>query len=219
MRPLAWIATGFVLVAFDMRVDAYDMAPDLIGWLCIAWGARHVTRPAVPGLALAAAAASAVDFALPSRMAPVDPRNGHVLMDQVDNSQGFPEVFVFEHIEGVRLALLWAAFAAAALTTWLLIGDLRRRADAFGRTAAARELGLLQGLVPGLWTGPYVIASSAALFAGGSFDPVWNGTMEYVALVGLAPVVWLVTLTLRERDYMWAVSPTPDPTGPAHATS
>jgi hypothetical protein len=202
-----------------MRIDAYDLAPDIIGWLCIAWGARQVTRPAVPGLALVAAAASAVDFALPSRMAPVDPRNGKVLMDQVGNPQGFPQVFVFENVEGVRLALLWAAFLAAALATWLLIGDLRRRADAYGRTAAARELGLLQGLVPGLWAGPYVIASSAALFAGGSFDPVWNGVMEYLALAGLAPVVWLVTLTIRERDYMWAVSPTPSPTDSAHATS
>jgi hypothetical protein len=215
MRPLTWIALGFMLVAVDMRIISFDIGPDPVGWLMVAWGARRVARPAVTWLAVVAAVASTFDFSLPSRMAPVDPRDGKVLTDQVGNPQGFPEVFIFEHVEGVRLAFIWLAFLVAALTTWLLIGDLRRRAEAYGRSGAARELGLLQGLVPGVWVGPYLLASSAALFAGGSFDPVWNDLMEFVAIASLVPITWFVSLVIRERDYTWAVSPDPLP---AHAS-
>jgi hypothetical protein len=212
MRPLSWIAAGLLVIAFDMRIVAFDLLPDVIGWALIVVGAWRVARPATVAVLGLAAVTSLCDLVLPSRWAHVDPGNGRIVDDVTAIRLGYPEVLIFDRLEGGRLALLVLAYAAAAVAIWMLLHDFTARARAAGRDSAAKQLGLLRGLVPGLWIGPYLLGAVATLIAGGSFDPVWNHELEYVALLGLLPVTWLAVLAARERDHAWALPA--EPPGP-----
>jgi hypothetical protein len=205
MRPLSWIAPGLLLVAIDMRIVAFDLLPDPLGWVLIAVGAWRIARPATVTAIVLAAVASCADLVLPYTWAHVDPETGRIVDELTAIRQGYPELLIFDRLSGARLAFLTLAYGAACVATWMLLRDLTKRARAAGRWSTAKQLGLLWGLVPGLWVGPYLLRAVATLIAGGSFDPVWNQSMEYVALVGLIPVVWLAVLVATERDRAWAV--------------
>ena len=43
-RPLTLAAVGLVAVAIDMRVVAWDLLPDVLGWLLVAFAAWRLTR-------------------------------------------------------------------------------------------------------------------------------------------------------------------------------
>lgn len=214
MRPLSWIAPGLLLLAIDMRVAAFDLLPDPLGWVLILIGIWRIARPATVAAVGLATAASFADVLLPYRWTYVDPATGTVVDEVTAIRLGYPELLVFDKLSGLRLGFVVLALATAALATWMVLRDLSHRARAAGRSSAARQLGLLWSLVPGLWIAPHLLAAIAALVAGGSYDPVWNHNMEYVALLGLVPVTWLAVLTILERDHAWALhteSPHPPP--------
>jgi hypothetical protein len=194
-----------MMIALDMRIVAFDLLPDVLGWVLVVVGAWSIARPATVAVLGLAGLASATDLLLPSRWEYVDPATGRIVDEVTAIRRGFPEVLIFDRLEGVRLALLVLAYTVAAVAVWMLLRDLTARARAAGRTSAAQQLGLLRGLVPGLWIGPYLLAAVATLISGGSFDPVWNHSFEYVALVGLVPVTWFAVLAFLERDHAWAV--------------
>jgi hypothetical protein len=205
MRPLSWIAPGLLLIAIDMRIVAFDLLPDPLGWALIAVGAWQIARPASVAAIGLAGVASFADLLLPYRWANVAPDTGRIVDDLTAIREGDPELLIFDRLTGLRLATLVLAYAAAALATWMLLRDLTERARAAGRSSAAKQLGLLRGLVPGLWAGPYLLGALAALISDGSFDPVWNHELEYVALLGLVPLAWFAILVARERDHAWAL--------------
>jgi hypothetical protein len=214
MRPLSWIAPGILIVAIDFRLNAIDVLPDPIGWLMIAMGAWQLARPATVSAIGVAGVASLVEVALPYRWVQISPETGQVIHEKTTVRYAYPEILVYDGVSGVRLAFLVLGYATAGLAIWMLLRDLAARARSVGRLTAAHQLGLLRGLVPGLWIAPYVIGGIADLIAGRSFDPVWNDGLEYVALVGLVPVAWLVALLIVERDRAWALpteSPSPPP--------
>jgi hypothetical protein len=205
MRPLTWMAPGLVLVAVDFRLLAVDLLFDPLGWLMIAIGAWQIARPATVTAVGVAGLASFVDVLLPYRWVQIHPETGRVVEQVTTTRYAYPEVLIFDRVSGVRLVLLTLAFAAAGVALWMLLRDLTERAKGAGRTTTAKQLGLLRGLVPGLWVGPYLLGAVAAVGAGGSFDPVWNGGLAYVALVGLVPMLWLAGLLAWERDRAWAL--------------
>jgi hypothetical protein len=205
MRPLSWIAPGLLLVAIDMRIVAFDMFPDPLGWALIAVGAWQVGRPATVAAIGLAGVASFADVLLPYRWANIDPDTGRIVDDLTAIREGDPEVLIFDRLSGLRLLLVLLAYATAALASWMLLRDLTARARAAGRTSTAKQLGLLRGLVPGLWAGPYLLGAFATLISGGSFDPVWNHELEYLALLGLVPITWFTVIVALERDRAWAL--------------
>jgi len=205
MRPLSWIAPGLLLVAIDMRIVAFDVLPDPLGWALIVTGAWQIARPATVAAIGLAGVASFTDLLLPYRWAYVDPETGRIVDELTAIRNGDPKLLTFDRLSGLRLTSMLLAYALAALASWMLLRDLTARARAAGRTSAARQLGLLRGLVPGLWAAPYVLGAFATLVSGGSFDPVWNHELEYVALLGLIPVTWFAVLVALERDHAWAV--------------
>ena len=214
MRPLSWIAPGLLLIAIDMRVVAFDLLPDPLGWALIVVGAWRIARPATVAVLGLAGVASFADLLLPYRWAPIDPDTGRIVSELTAIREGDPEILTFDRLSGLRLVMVLLAYTTAALATWMLLRDLTARARAARRTSAAKQLGLLRGLVPGVWMGPYVLSSLTALLTDRTFDPVWNHNWEYVALVGLIPLTWFAILLVLERDHAWALpteSPTPPP--------
>jgi hypothetical protein len=218
MRPLSWIAPGLLLIAIDMRVVAFDLLPDPLGWALIIVGAWRIARPTTVAALGLAGLASFADLLLPYRWAYVVPTTGRIVDEVTAIQRGYPELLIFDRLTGPRLLSVALAYATAAFAVWLLLRDLTTRARTAGRISAARQLGLLRGLVPGLWLGPYLLGALTALLTGRSFDPVWNHAWEYLALLGLVPVAWFATLTVLERDHAWALPDEP-PASPRSSPS
>ena len=53
-RPLTLAAVGLVAVGIDMRVVAWDLLPDVLGWFLVAFAAWRLTVRWAAGLALVA---------------------------------------------------------------------------------------------------------------------------------------------------------------------
>jgi hypothetical protein len=214
MRPLSWIAPGLFIVAIDFRLNAIDVLLDPVGWLMIAMGAWQLARPATVTAVGVATLASLAEVTLPYRWAQISPETGKIIDEVTTTRYAYPEVLVYDRVSGARLVLLALSYLAAGVALWMLLRDLAARARSMGRSSTAKQLGLLRGLVPGLWIAPYLIGMVTALIAGRSFDPVWNGGLEYLALAGLIPMLWLALLLGLERDRAWALpteSPSPPP--------
>ena len=57
-----------------------------------------------------------------------------------------------------------------------------------------------------MWTGPLLVMLVVSASAeDGSFDPVWNGSLELLALAGIVVIGALVVVLLRETNRAWAV--------------
>jgi hypothetical protein len=212
VRPLSLIVAGLALVAIDYRFEALDIALDPVGWLLIVLGARQLARPVTVRVIGLAGVASCVEAVLPSHHARINTLTGEIIEGPVGSRLGTPQVLVFDRVSGLYLGLLALAVVLTGLASWMLLRDLSERAWMNGRRSTASQLGLLRGLVPGLWVLPSLIAMAVELIASGSYDPVWNDPLDYLTLVGLVPVVWLLVLLTLERDRAWAVpaaSPVP----------
>jgi hypothetical protein len=89
---------------------------------------------------------------------------------------------------------------------WLLLRALATRAAAWERADAARQLRWLRWLTLGVWTTPVlVVVAVSAASEDGSFDPVWNGSIELLALAGTVVFGAVVAVLLRETNRAWAV--------------
>jgi hypothetical protein len=206
MRPLMFVAVGLAVVAVDIRTERLDFLPDALGWGLIALGAwrMSLTRPAI---AAAAAALLAVpEVSLPYRFVMLDPDTGERVRPRPGVDLGYPEHLIFDDLTGWRLAVLAAATVAAGVALWLLLGALATRASAWERADTARKIRWLRWLIMGVWLGPYLaVLAVRASAEDGSFDPVWNGNLEFLALAGVVVVGALVAVLLRETNRAWAV--------------
>jgi hypothetical protein len=117
------------------------------------------------------------------------------------------EHIAFDPASGLRLAVMAAAAAAAGVALWLLVGGLAHMALTAGHLRTARQLGWLRWLVPGSWVAPYLVVIAAAVATSDSFDPVWNGGLEYAVFAGLVPFAWLAVLLLQENGKAWTFPP------------
>jgi hypothetical protein len=206
MRPLVFVAVGLTLVAVDVRTVHLDLLPDALGWGLVALGAWRLAliRPAM------AAAATALlvvpEVSLPRHFVMLNPRTGEVITPRPGVELGYAEQLVFDALTGWRLAAVAAGTIAAGVAMWLLLGALATRAAAWERAGTARQIRWLRWLILGVWIGPYlaVVAVSAAS-EDRSFDAVWNGSLEIVAVAGMLVVGALVAVLLRESNRTWAV--------------
>ena len=44
MVPLARLVVGYLLVLVDLRIDGFDLVPDLVGWALVLWALVPLTR-------------------------------------------------------------------------------------------------------------------------------------------------------------------------------
>ncbi|MGH9228462.1 MAG: hypothetical protein ACRD07_06965 [Acidimicrobiales bacterium] len=206
MRPLTFLAVGLVLVAIDLRTEHLDVLPDALGWGLVAFGAWRLSL-SWPAIAAAATALLALpEVSLPYRFVMLDPETGERITPRPGIDIAYPEQLVFDDLTGWRLAATAAATLAAGVTLWLLLGALATRAATWERAGTARQIRRLRWLSLGVWVGPYLVVLAVSASAGdGSFDPVWNGSLELLALAGTAVIGALVVVLLRETNRAWAV--------------
>jgi hypothetical protein len=205
MRPLSLIAGGLALVVLDFRTESLDLLPDPIGWVLVAVACSRLGLVGASWLAVLAGVLSVSDAALPYRYV----RFGSVSGEGDGPSLGAgvePSVqHVFDPVSGWRLAGMALAMVVAGVALWLLLRGLERRADGHGEADTVSRLRLGRWLVAAVWVLPYLVAVGRAVVVhSGTFDPVWNGGAEYVALAGLVVVAYVVVLLAVEADAAWA---------------
>ena len=214
VRPTPVIAVGLVLVALDMRTEAIDLLPDVVGWALVALGAGALALRGGARWAIAAAVSSLGELSLPSRFVLVNAETGEPVTPEAPAEQT-SEMLMFDAVSGGRLALMALAVTAGALALWSLLRMLGRRAAAVGDRPAADALGLLSWLAPAAWALPVLVAMAADLLGdAGAYDPVWNGLRELAALPGIAALGAAAVVLARSAGADWAVPDVDDGPGP-----
>ena len=56
-----------------------------------------------------------------------------------------------------------------------------------------------------MWVVPYLAVLVVSALDDGAFDPVWNGSLEYLYLAAAVVVAVLAVTLLRESNRTWAV--------------
>jgi hypothetical protein len=206
VRSLSLIAVGVALVALDYRIVGSDVLPDPVGWVLVALGAAGLSRTWPAVLAGVAAAASVVDVVAPHHYDALDPLTGEVVTP-AGPGLAYHERLAFDRLQDGRLLLAVVAVAAGGAALVLLLGELARRARATGDTLSASRLRSLRAAVALVWALPYLVAAGVAWRDDGSFDPVWNGGLELVALAGLIVMAVLAVYLAGTSNRIWTAPP------------
>ncbi|HKA83991.1 MAG TPA: hypothetical protein VKD21_09010 [Acidimicrobiales bacterium] len=206
MRPLTFVAVGLALIAVDIRTEHLDLLPDAIGWGLVAFGAWR-SALVVPAIAAAATALLTLpEVSLPHHFVMVDPQTGETIKPRPGVDLAYPEQLTFDDLTGWRLAVLAAAVVTGGVALWLLLGDLAGRAAAWERAGTARRLRWLRWLTLALWTGGLLVVLVVSASSGeASFDPVWNGSLELLAMAGIVVIAAVIVVLLGETNRAWAV--------------
>jgi hypothetical protein len=206
MRPLTLVAVGLVLIAIDIRTEHLDVLPDALGWALVAFGAWRLSLTAPAIAATATAFLTLPEASLPHQFVMLDPETGERITPRPGIELGYPKQLVFDDLTGWRLAAMAASVVAGGLTMWLLLGALATRAAAWERAGTARQLRWLRWLTLAVWTAPVlVVVVVSAASEDRSFDPVWNGSIELLALAGVLVIGAVAAVLLRETNRAWAV--------------
>ena len=206
MRPLSMMAGGLALVALDFRTESLDLLPDPLGWALVAVGSWQLALVGTSWLAGLSAALSVADAALPYRYVRIDPITGEHVAPSLRPNADLPLHLEFDPVSGWRLAALTLAMTAAGVTVWSLLRGLERRATAHAEHDAATRLRVGRWLVVVAWVVPYLVGvSRAVLVDSGRFDAIWNRNAEYVALVGLVALAYLIILLAGNAGAAWVL--------------
>jgi hypothetical protein len=204
VRPLSLITGGLALVVLDFRTESLDLLPDPVGWVLVAVGSRGVSLVGASWLAGLTAALSVSDAALPYRYVRIDPLTEDRVAPGERANVDLPLHLEFDPVSGWRLAAMTLAMSAAGVTLWSLLRGLERRAHAHAQTRTAGRLRVGRWLVAVAWVLPYLAAVSRAVVVDTEgFDPIWNGSAAYVALAGVAVLVYVVVVLVRETGAAW----------------
>jgi hypothetical protein len=197
------VTVGLAIVVLDFRLGALDLAFDPFGWALVALAARKLLLGTTLWAACLAAVLSVSDAVLPFHYDYLDPVTGERVDPRTGIELGYPEHLAFDPASGFRLAVMALAVATAGVTLWLLLGGLAHMAQTAGEVRTANQLRGLRWLVLGLWAAPYLAVIATAVATDGSFDPVWNGELEYAVFVGVLPFALLAVLLLHESGNAW----------------
>lgn len=203
-RPLPVIAGGLAIVALDFRVEALDLVPDPLGWAFVAIGAGVLSLRPVAWLAGATALLSVADAYLPYRRVLLDPESGAVV-ERCTSLLGCSEIVHYEPASGWHLTAMAASLGAATLTLLALALELRHRALAAGDGRGGDRWALLAGAIAVAWALPQAVAMGRGAASHDGYDPVWNGSAEYLALLGLVVLVATMAELWRRGGAGWAI--------------
>ena len=205
-RPLTLAAVGLVAVGIDMRVVAWDLLPDVLGWFLVSFAAWRLTVRWAAGLALVASIASLADVHIPYRYDAIDPITGEVVVNPKPGL-AYHELLAFNPVSGARLFLLAVTVAAGAAALWVLLRELARRAVAYDDDKIALRLRLLAWGVVLAWAAPVLVRMLGHSPLGDSaYDTVWNGGWEMPALIGLAVLLAVAFTFATHSNRRWSAT-------------
>jgi hypothetical protein len=205
IRPLTLAAVGLFLIAIDLRLTWGDALPDVIGWGLVAWAAHRLGMRWPAGLAAAAAVMSLAEVHLPYEFEAYDLVTGKVIPHPEPNS-AYDERLVFLPLEGLRLVLVVGSVALGGLGLTLMLRELRHRAATTTDRRSTDGLRVLTWAVPLGWIIPYVTIAIGSFIDHGSFDPIWNGGWELVALVAIAVALATAAMFASTANRRWSAS-------------
>ncbi len=205
IRPLSLAALGVVLAAIDLRLVAWDLLPDVLGWLLLAFGAHRLTMQTPALLFGVAAVASTAELQLRYHYEALDPFTGAVVPNPPPGTD-YPERLAFLPLDGARLVLFIGSVALGGAALTMVLRELRRRAATTTDRAATERLAILSWVVPLAWIGPFVAIAVARAISDGELDPVWNGPWEVPALVGIAVALAVAGLFATTWNRRWSAS-------------
>ncbi len=205
IRPLTIAAVGVALAAIDLRVVAWDLLPDALGWLLLAVAALRLGVRVPAGLALAASLCAVAEAQLPYHYEALDPLTGEVVRNPAAGTS-YHEQLAFLPVDGIRLLAIVAAVVLGTAALTLALRELRRRAVTTTDEAASRRLGLLSWAVPLAWGVPYLVVTLGQVVADGEIDTVWNEPWELVALVGILVAAAVVLLFATTSNRRWSAT-------------
>jgi len=204
MRPLSLVAVGIALVVLDFRTESVDLVPDPIGWVLIGIGAGWLGLTAARWLAWAVAALSVSDLFLPFRYVHPGP-TGNLVPTSRNTSDAH---LVYLPVHGWQLAGMTAAMVLGAVTLWMILGPLARRAADAGDEAGARRMRLAAAALVFLWAVPFLVTVVAAVVHDHAvYDAVWNDGENYLGMIGTVAAGYAVWLIARARNASWALRP------------
>ena len=205
IRPLTLAAVGVALAAVDLRLVAWDVLPDALGWLLIAVAAHRIGMRAPAVLAGLAAVGSAAEVALPYYYQSIDRITGAII-EHPEPGTDYAEELVFEPLTGVRLLGVVGAVALGGVALTLMLLELRRRARTTPDTQSTQRLEVLAWLVPSVWIAPLLLVAAGEAIVDGEADPVWNGSLELLALPGVLVAVVLGVFLALTANRRWSAS-------------
>jgi hypothetical protein len=205
IRPLTIAAVGVAFAAVDLRLVAWDVAPDAVGWFLVALACHRLTLRAPAGIALLAAFAGLAEIQLPYHYEALDPLTGEVVPNPAPGTS-YHEELAFLPVDGVRLALIVASVVLGITALSLALRALHRRARTTTDAPSAHRLRLLSWAVPLGWGVPYVVVAAGQVVADGELDTVWNGGWELVAVLGLVVAGAVVALFATTANRRWSAS-------------
>jgi hypothetical protein len=205
IRALMLMAAGVLLVALDFRIVALDVLPDAVGWALVAVGAWRLALRTPALLGMVAAVASAADAVAPHHFDALDPLTGKVVPDPAPGTR-YPERLAFDRLTDARLVLVVLAMVAGGLALWMVLDTLGRRAGAVRDAQSERQLRILRWLVALGWVVPFVVVAGVQGARDGGLDPVWNGSLEFVALIGVLVAALLAWVLAVNSNRMWTAT-------------
>jgi hypothetical protein len=180
-HPLGWLVGGLALVWLDFRLTTLDLLLDPVGGVVIAIAAVGLRLRGGAGGSVTVAALSITDASLQGgyrRIAPVT---------------------------GWRLGALAGSVILGVVVLLTLLHQLQGRARVHGDEPAVARLGLLKWAVGLAWGVPPAVGILAALVADPvAYDPIWNGSAEYAALVGWLAIAWVAAELWIRAGEGWA---------------
>jgi hypothetical protein len=205
IRPLTFAAVGIVMVAFDLRLTAGDLLPDVVGWALVALAAHRLGMRWASWLGVAAAVASLAELHLSYELEAYDLVSGRVIPNP-DANTAYDERLVFLPLEGLRLVLVVGAVALGGAALTLMLRELRGRAVTTTDRRSTQTLLILSWAVPLGWIVPYVAIAIGSVIDHGSFDPIWNDSWEMAALLALVVAVATALFFATTSNRRWSAS-------------
>ena len=202
--PLSLVSAGIALVALDLRIVNVDLVPDVVGWGLVAVGAWRLEDRLAAAAAGVATAAAVPDLALTYHWEDLDPITGEVVVG--GGGTAYDQRIAFDLITDARAPLSVLALTSGGLALVILLGRLERKALVLGDQTAATHLLVGRVSIALAWVFPHLVVMLLQLLTGDGLDPVWGGSLELVALLGLL-VAGLVGVTLaRYRNRGWTAT-------------
>lgn len=205
IRPLTLAAVGVAFAALDLRLVAWDVLPDAVGWGLIALGAHRIGMRTSAILAALASASALAELVLPYYYQSRDRITGVVIENPLPGTD-YAEELVFEPLTGARLVAVVAAVALGGAAVTLLLRELEQRARTTPDAQSTSRLRILWWLVPVVWIAPLVVVALGDVVADGEADPVWNGSLELLAVPGIAVALVLAVFLALTANRRWSAS-------------